>query len=150
MHPYFIEANLWVGYRPLDGQTAKNIQIDRVHFSIRACRAFLGARLHSAPPVPVAYRASHQHAYGGRRQSRLLPYWRGTSFRYHHPSVVRVCLSGDFFPFKSSSMVAVASGSDRLQLQSQMKWKENLLLALTNLRLIMYLVLILLLMVGTY
>ena len=45
MYLHFTEANLWVGYHPLDGQTAKNIRIGRVHFSIRACRAFLGARL---------------------------------------------------------------------------------------------------------
>ena len=101
----------WVVYHHFDGQTAKNIRIDQVHFSIRACRAFLGARLlrSSGPrcvsresstclrrkaaisPPPLLARHFISLSQSTRR-SCMLVCWRLLSFqvRLHGSSGIRI------------------------------------------------------------
>ena len=113
----------WVVYHHFDGQTAKNIRIDQVHFSIRACRAFLGARLlRSSGPRCV----SRESSTCLRRKAAISPPpLLAGHFISLSPSTRRSCLFvWRFLSFQvelyGGSGIRI-SGSDRLQLQSQMK-----------------------------
>ena len=88
MYPHFIEANDIILMIPQLPKISRST--DFIFQFGRAAHSSVPA--YSAPPVPVAYRASHQHAYGRRRQSRLPPPLLAGHFISLSPSIRRSCL----------------------------------------------------------